>query len=188
MDVSMPRNRIFMRIFRDLDYVESIGSGMARILNAYGRDIYDIHDHYIRITIPYATELEFDADATNAGSLQDSDIMNGEINQSDGEINQSDGEINRNNGEINRNNGEINQNNGEIDQNNGEINRNDGETSKLIQQIIMNPGIKRARLQQILGVSMRKLDRLLNTLSKCKEPRIHYRGSKKTGGWYVQEP
>ena len=28
--------------------------------NAYGRDIYDIHDHYIRITIPYMTADESD--------------------------------------------------------------------------------------------------------------------------------
>ena len=32
---SMPRNRELMRVFRDMDLVEQIGSGMSRILNAY---------------------------------------------------------------------------------------------------------------------------------------------------------
>jgi len=34
---SMPRNRELMRVFRDMELVEQIGSGMSRILKAYDR-------------------------------------------------------------------------------------------------------------------------------------------------------
>ncbi|MCL2829929.1 MAG: hypothetical protein FWD77_04225 [Betaproteobacteria bacterium] len=33
----MPRNRVLMRVFRDVELVESLGSGMTRILSAYER-------------------------------------------------------------------------------------------------------------------------------------------------------
>jgi divergent AAA domain protein len=32
---SMPRNRELMRVFKDLGFVEQLGSGMSRILKAY---------------------------------------------------------------------------------------------------------------------------------------------------------
>ena len=37
---SIPRNKELMRIFRDLDMVEQMGSGITRILNAYPQSIY----------------------------------------------------------------------------------------------------------------------------------------------------
>ena len=39
--LSMPRNRILMRVFRDVELVESLGSGMTRILQACGRSIFE---------------------------------------------------------------------------------------------------------------------------------------------------
>ena len=39
---SMPRNRELMRIFKDLDLVEQLGSGMNRILRSYDRSIFRI--------------------------------------------------------------------------------------------------------------------------------------------------
>ena len=38
-----------MRVFRDLEIVEHLGSGVPRILEAYGRDVFEIRDSYIRI-------------------------------------------------------------------------------------------------------------------------------------------
>lgn len=46
---SMPRNRELMRIFRDLDLVEQLGSGVHRILSAYDSDIFHISDHFFEI-------------------------------------------------------------------------------------------------------------------------------------------
>ena len=50
--ISIPRNKELMRIYRDLDLVESLGSGIPRILRAYGRDCFSFTDNFVRITLP----------------------------------------------------------------------------------------------------------------------------------------
>ena len=39
-------------IYRDVDLVESLGSGIPRILRAYGEDCFKFTDNFIRITLP----------------------------------------------------------------------------------------------------------------------------------------
>ena len=41
-----------MRIYRDLELVESLGSGIPRILKAYGEECFKFTDNFIRITFP----------------------------------------------------------------------------------------------------------------------------------------
>lgn len=50
---SMPRNRELMRVFRDLDLVEQLGSGMNRILKVYGKDIFTVTENFLEITFPF---------------------------------------------------------------------------------------------------------------------------------------
>ena len=50
--MSMPRNRELMRIFRDLDLVEQLGSGMTRILKVYEKSIFKITNNYIQVSFP----------------------------------------------------------------------------------------------------------------------------------------
>ena len=45
-----------MRIFRDLELVESLGSGMGYIMQKYGRDNFIFLDNFIRMTVPYITK------------------------------------------------------------------------------------------------------------------------------------
>ena len=54
--VSIPRNKELMRIFRDLELVESLGSGMTYIMQKYGRENFVFLDNFIRMTIPYITK------------------------------------------------------------------------------------------------------------------------------------
>lgn len=56
--VCMPRNRKLMRIFKDVEMVEELGSGMNRILKAYDRSILKIADSYIRVSFKYATGID----------------------------------------------------------------------------------------------------------------------------------
>src|SRR5699024_6423078 len=44
-----PINRELMRIFKDVELVEHLGSGMGRILPAYGRDSFQITDNFMRL-------------------------------------------------------------------------------------------------------------------------------------------
>ena len=50
---SMPRNRELMRVFRDMELVEQIGSGMSRILNAYDRSVFELTPSFTIVTFPF---------------------------------------------------------------------------------------------------------------------------------------
>ena len=47
---SMPRNRELMRVFRDMELVEQIGSGMSRILKAYDRSVFELTPSFTVVT------------------------------------------------------------------------------------------------------------------------------------------
>jgi predicted HTH transcriptional regulator len=51
---SMPRNRELMRIFKDVELVERLGSGMARILRAYDRSVFELTPSFLVVTFPFA--------------------------------------------------------------------------------------------------------------------------------------
>ena len=51
--VSLPRNRELMRVFRDVEMVESLGSGMNRIMRNYGRENFEFGNNYVRMIVPY---------------------------------------------------------------------------------------------------------------------------------------
>jgi len=50
---SMPRNREIMRVFRDLELVEHLGSGVHRILKAYDKSIFQISENFFEISFPF---------------------------------------------------------------------------------------------------------------------------------------
>ena len=54
--ISIPRNKELMRIYRDVELVESLGSGIPRILKAYGEDCFKFTDNFIRITFPVSVQ------------------------------------------------------------------------------------------------------------------------------------
>ena len=73
--------------------------------------------------------------------------------------------------------------NGEITPSNGEIKLKNGEM-QIWDAISKNPGIKRDRLQMLTGIPLRTIDRIVKRLTAVQK--IEYRGSKRTGGWYVR--
>ena len=56
--VSLPRNREIMRIFKDVEMVEELGSGMNRILKSYDKSIFKIADSYIRVSFKYVMGID----------------------------------------------------------------------------------------------------------------------------------
>ncbi len=50
---SSPRNKEIMRVFRDLEIVEQLGSGVPRILEKYGRDAFEIRPNFVRVIFNY---------------------------------------------------------------------------------------------------------------------------------------
>lgn len=65
--VSMPRNKELMRIYRDLDMVEQLGSGIPRILQSYGEDCCHFTDSYTRMIFPAEVIPSFIDEGLNEG-------------------------------------------------------------------------------------------------------------------------
>ncbi|SFB93385.1 Predicted transcriptional regulator, contains HTH domain [Algibacter lectus] len=47
---SVPRNKELMRIFKDLELVEQLGSGIPRILDHYGKESFNFSENFLRMT------------------------------------------------------------------------------------------------------------------------------------------
>ncbi len=60
---SIPRNKELMRIFRDLDMVEYLGSGMPRILRTYPKECFRLSENFTRMVFPF-TESEITPQVT----------------------------------------------------------------------------------------------------------------------------
>ena len=84
--ISSPRNKELMRVFRDVDFVESLGSGMRRIQKVYPREIFLFLPNFIRVTIPFYSQKRTDSDNDDAliGSVTDDfGNVNGSVNLSE---------------------------------------------------------------------------------------------------------
>lgn len=63
-----PINRELMRIFKDVELVEHLGSGMGRILPAYGRESFQITDNFMRLVF-YKANLKIEQETDDYGRL-----------------------------------------------------------------------------------------------------------------------
>ena len=52
---SAPKHPELMRVFRDLDLVEQLGTGIIRILKVYDKDVYEFSDNFIRVNFKFKT-------------------------------------------------------------------------------------------------------------------------------------
>jgi ATP-dependent DNA helicase RecG len=49
---SIPRNKEIMRIYKDLELVEHLGSGVPRILESYSKECFKFTDNFLRMRFP----------------------------------------------------------------------------------------------------------------------------------------
>ena len=57
---SLPKNRELMKVFRDLEYVEQMGTGIIRILKIYDKDCFEFFPNFIRVSFPYNKNIFVD--------------------------------------------------------------------------------------------------------------------------------
>lgn len=74
---SMPRNRELMRVFRDMELVEHLGSGMRRILSAYDNSIVHISEHFFELRFPMDERAREIAGEVTAESGAESGVESG---------------------------------------------------------------------------------------------------------------
>lgn len=71
--VSCPKNKELMRVFKDLEIVEQLGSGMNRIMKACKKEDFEFMDNFIRINFYFNTNvIDYLNDKT--GELDDNEI------------------------------------------------------------------------------------------------------------------
>ena len=51
---SNPRIPELMRVFRDLNFVEQLGTGIQRVLKTYDKEIFEFFPNHIRVTVPFS--------------------------------------------------------------------------------------------------------------------------------------
>ena len=54
---SVPRNKELMRVFKDVDLVEQLGSGIPRILETYGKECFQFSANFLRMVFPSAEPI-----------------------------------------------------------------------------------------------------------------------------------
>ena len=51
--VTAPRNKELIRVFKNVDLIENIGSGVLRILDAYDKSCFKFMEHFLRVSFKY---------------------------------------------------------------------------------------------------------------------------------------
>ena len=81
--ISSPRNKELMRVFRDVDMVEALGSGMKRIRKVYDESIFSFTTNFIRASIKFHSQRNIETTSFDdiVGSVNDDvDSVNGSVN------------------------------------------------------------------------------------------------------------
>ena len=106
------------------------------------------------------------------------------VARQDGEVNPTVGEVNPTVGEVNPAVGEVNPAVGEVNPAVGEVKRTTTDDELVYQLICKTPGTKREKIFLEIKTSLRSIERSLKRLKEAG--RIEYRGSDKTGGWFIR--
>ncbi|WP_316765871.1 RNA-binding domain-containing protein [Pedobacter frigiditerrae] len=72
---SVPRNKEIMRIYKDLDLVEQLGSGIPRILESYPKDCFKFSDNFLRMSFPINDQANDQANDQVNDQAKPSDLL-----------------------------------------------------------------------------------------------------------------
>ncbi len=82
--VTAPRNKELIRVFKDVDLIENIGSGVLRILDAYDKSCFKFMDHFLRVSFKYKENpFEYENNTPKNGTI--SGVLNDVKNITDNE-------------------------------------------------------------------------------------------------------
>ena len=71
--ISIPRNKELMRVLSDLKYVEQTGYEVPEVLKHYDKNVFDIEENYISVSIPYDAEVMASMHVTDVGAEHDTE-------------------------------------------------------------------------------------------------------------------
>ena len=158
--VSKPVNEELAKLFIRLDLMEQTGYGVPRVTQSYGEGAFEFLDFFIRVTIPFAFEIEFEEEAKN-------EPVNEPINEP---VNSKDGETVEKTGET-------------VEKTVGKTVEKTAE--KLIGIIKSNPKVTIKELSSLLNITRRGVEEQIKSL---KDKGIIRRvGSAKGGYWEIRQ-
>lgn len=72
--VTAPRNKELIRVFKDVDLIENIGSGVLRILDAYDKSCFKFMEHFLRVSFKYKENpFEYDTEQVKPNKITEQD-------------------------------------------------------------------------------------------------------------------
>ena len=75
--VTAPRNKELIRVFKDVDLIENIGSGVLRILDAYDKSCFKFMDHFLRVSFKYrANPFKYDTEQVKPNKITEQEKTN----------------------------------------------------------------------------------------------------------------
>ncbi len=78
--VTAPRNKELIRVFKDVDLIENIGSGVLRILDAYDKSCFKFMEHFLRVTFKYRENpFEYDQEINQESDQKELSIIQNKI-------------------------------------------------------------------------------------------------------------
>lgn len=80
--ISVPRNMSLMRVFQDLEITEKTGHGTVKIISAYGKEVFDIQDGFVQVTIPFDKKVMAGRGTLNGtlnGTLKNDNLSDNEL-------------------------------------------------------------------------------------------------------------
>ena len=181
--VSKPRNKELMRIFCDVDFGESLGSGMASVMKTYSPTNFTFLPHFVRFSVEYINHaiLSMDSKTSESGRISGPLYAeNGPLNAKSGPLNAESGRINAENGRINAETGRINVEIGRINSQTVHLTKNE---EKILNIITKEEGLSVINLQLKTELAERTIFRHIASLTQ--KHLIERRGSKKTGGYWL---
>ena len=64
------RNKELIRVFKDVDLIENIGSGVLRILDAYDKSCFKFMEHFLRVSFKYKENpFEYENNTPKNGAI-----------------------------------------------------------------------------------------------------------------------
>ena len=177
---SVPRNKEIMRIYKDLNLVEHLGSGVPRILESYPKKCFKFSENFLRMTFPSAIPLSNLVADVSGGTLE----KFAEVKKQFGSISDRLRLNKEKNTAFLRNNygtitEEIRNNYG---RNTEEIRKEFGNNAvNTILLFIIEPTITTKDIATILGISPSTIEK---AIAKLKDENIIQReGATKVGSW-----
>ena len=75
--VTAPRNKELIRVFKDVDLIENIGSGVLRILDAYDKSCFKFMEHFLRVSFKYKENpFNYDTEQDKPNKITEQDKPN----------------------------------------------------------------------------------------------------------------